>query len=540
MNKIYVKFTYIPETEKIHCEFEERYEYLALNKWFARRREGFQFDPRFKLKLWDGYTRGFDRESDQIDLGLWKEAVKMCQELGYPFQFTNKSEWPLNRDIKKSEAIEWMQEWIKGMGMSERDYQLRVASNILKDRYCNASVATSGGKTFIYSLFLFWCLTHGHKGKKFLLVVPSKTLVTQFYNDIIKYSAGRIDLNIQEIYGENPRITDPSREPDLVIATFQSLAGEKPVSKQDSKRPERTIKKIKKYPKEWFKQFWAVTGDEGHKQLSKSYQYIMKASKGYAYYRWGMSGSFPKEDSEEMMRIMQVTGPVCDQVKARELMDKGYITKVKIKGIIINWNDYEFAERLEIIAKQDKKVCYDLECAKIQESEQRIKIIKKIVTESNHNVLVLFHNTEYGQKLYQELSKDQTRIYHYIDGSISNKKRAPILTDMEQTSPNRILIASFGTLSTGVSIDSITGVIFTQSFKKEQIIIQSIGRALRLHKDKALAYIFDLVDRFNINPDRAKKEGKWQFKNVLFGHWVKRAKIYEDEEYPASTIEINL
>ena len=83
-------------------------------------------------------------------------------------------------------------------------------------------------------------------------------------------------------------------------------------------------------------------------------------------------------------------------------------------------------------------------------------------------------------------------------------------------------LIEYGTLSTGVSIKAIFNVIFADSFKSEQIIIQSIGRALRLHKDKATAMIFDLVDIFtDVNPN-----------NILYMHFMERKKFYKNREYP--------
>ena len=69
--------------------------------------------------------------------------------------------------------------------------------------------------------------------------------------------------------------------------------------------------------------------------------------------------------------------------------------------------------------------------------------------------------------------------------------------EIREEGTTKVLIASFGTLSTGVSINAIFNVIFADSFKSEQIIIQSIGRALRLHEEKKTAIIFDLVDVFS-------------------------------------------
>lgn len=518
-----MKLIYLPDLERIKIEPEEKYEYLGIKKWLARRPEGYMFDTRFKMKIWNGYNNGYDTVTDTIPLGLWREAYKCCNEFGYGFNFINKDEFPVNRKHKKSDILEWMSQFIenndylKSKDIKERDYQLRVASSVIKDRYCNISVATSGGKTFIYSLIIFYLLTHGHSNKKFLLVVPSKTLVTQFYDDMLAYSDGKININIQEIYSEKTRISNPDKEPNIIIGTYQSITD---------------------YDKNWFKQFWSVTCDEGHKSVSKSYRKILKRTFNNAYYRWGMSGSFPKDDSEEMMQIMSYTGPVIEIVKARELMDKGYITKVKIKGIHLYHNDFEFADRLDIVSSRDGKACYDLECAKIQENEDRIGVINKIVKEAKANTLVLFHNTEYGQKLFDILKeRNPDKIFHYIDGSISNKKRTPIKVEMEKTDQVHVLVASFGCLAVGVSINSITNVIFTQSFKKAQIIIQAIGRALRLHKDKKMAYIFDIVDIFNRDPDVKYRK---KFKNKLLDHWEKRVNIYNEEEYPFDVIELQL
>ena len=102
---------------------------------------------------------------------------------------------------------------------------------------------------------------------------------------------------------------------------------------------------------------------------------------------------------------------------------------------------------------------------------------------------------------------------------------------MEITDGNiKVLVASYGTLSTGVSINAIFNVIFADSFKSEQIIIQSIGRALRLHSDKKKANIFDLVDIFDSN----------NMTNILYRHFKEREKFYIKRQYPYKIIKINL
>lgn len=88
----------------------------------------------------------------------------------------------------------------------------------------------------------------------------------------------------------------------------------------------------------------------------------------------------------------------------------------------------------------------------------------------------------------------------------------------------------YGTLSTGVSIRAIFNVIFADSFKSEQIIIQSIGRGLRLHSDKDKVNIFDLVDIF-------KKD---DLGNALYRHYLERQSFYIKRKYPFKIIKVNL
>jgi superfamily II DNA or RNA helicase len=101
---------------------------------------------------------------------------------------------------------------------------------------------------------------------------------------------------------------------------------------------------------------------------------------------------------------------------------------------------------------------------------------------------------------------------------------------IKEEGATKVLIASFGTLSTGVSIRAIFNVIFADSFKSEQIIIQSIGRALRLHSDKEKAMIFDLVDVFDTT----------DFGNMHYSHFKERKRFYDKREYPNKIIKINL
>jgi superfamily II DNA or RNA helicase len=168
----------------------------------------------------------------------------------------------------------------------------------------------------------------------------------------------------------------------------------------------------------------------------------------------------------------------------------------------------------------------------IQNSDKRLEFIKKLVDKCDTNTLLLFHTIEYGTKIFNKLKEElPDKDFYYIDGEVNNKQREIIKKEMEKTDGKvKVLIASYGTLSTGVSINAIFNVIFADSFKSEQIIIQSIGRALRKHDQKKIATIFDIVDVFDPK----------ELNNILYKHFLEREKFYKKRKYPYKVIKMNL
>jgi superfamily II DNA or RNA helicase len=98
---------------------------------------------------------------------------------------------------------------------------------------------------------------------------------------------------------------------------------------------------------------------------------------------------------------------------------------------------------------------------------------------------------------------------------------------MKEKEAAKVLVASYGTLSTGVSIKNLHYLIMADSFKSEQLVIQAIGRTLRLFDGKDSAIVFDLVDVFSEKMD-----------NILYRQYIERKKFYEKREYPFKEIKI--
>jgi len=464
-----MKFRYDKQSEELVVTEATRTEYHQLDLWLTRHVKGYRFMPAFKMGVWNGQQTYF--KNGKINLGLWKEALKGCQEIGSPFFMENKIDFPINRDVTLEKVQEFCKEFFKFHKVRTKsgewiqfmpyDHQIESAYKILKNRYCMAEVATSGGKSLIISIVMFYTLKHIQPDAKILIIVPSITLVTQFYDNIIEYNWG-----INTLTEMREKKIDSVLNPDAKYSPCE-----------------------------------------------------------HAYCRFGVSGTFPDDDSCEILTIQSVLGPKITEVSANELKEKGIITPMDIKVVLMNHDDIDFDSRIKEIRKGGYgKEAFEIEKDYIHISDKRLEFIKKIVEKCDTNTLLLFHTIDYGQTIFNKLSKEiKDKDFFYIDGEISGKKREEIKKQMDSTEGNvKVLVASYGTLSTGVSINAIFNVIFADSFKSEQIIIQSIGRALRLHSDKKKANIFDLVDVYNSE----------NFNNILFRHFKEREKFYIKRSYP--------
>jgi superfamily II DNA or RNA helicase len=96
--------------------------------------------------------------------------------------------------------------------------------------------------------------------------------------------------------------------------------------------------------------------------------------------------------------------------------------------------------------------------------------------------------------------------------------------------PGAIIIASFGTFSTGINIPSIENIIFASPTKSKIRNLQSIGRGLRLNDGKSHCKLFDIADDLS-----------WKaHKNHTIKHAAIRYKLYHEEQFSIKLLEVNL
>ena len=148
------------------------------------------------------------------------------------------------------------------------------------------------------------------------------------------------------------------------------------------------------------------------------------------------------------------------------------------------------------------------------------------------NTLILFQLVEkHGKGLY-ELIKNKSgkdREVFFVYGGVDAEQREKV-REIAEKSNNAIIVASYGTFSTGINIRNLHNIIFASPSKSRIRNLQSIGRGLRLRDNKVNATLYDIADDLQYK----SKE------NFTLKHFQERINIYTEEEFDYEIHNINL
>ncbi len=205
-------------------------------------------------------------------------------------------------------------------------------------------------------------------------------------------------------------------------------------------------------------------------------------------------------------------------------MDKGYVSELTIKNITL---------------KHPSKYCklrpYRDEIEFLCGNIKRNDFIKNLALSLKGNTLVLYQYVKmHGSILYDIINtkisdmKIDRKVY-FVHGNVDVDDREFIRSIVEKEK-DAIIVASYGTFSTGINIKNLHNVIFASPSKSKIRVLQSIGRSLRLGDNKDSATLYDISDILH--------SGKTP--NVTYSHYLERRKIYEEEEFKVSnyTVEV--
>lgn len=238
-------------------------------------------------------------------------------------------------------------------------------------------------------------------------------------------------------------------------------------------------------------------------------------------YRFGLSGTIKEDNSADFSTVMALLGPMVKSIPPMFLFKEGYATPVKFKVIVLEYTSDDIKEKLYTLRRSKQlegSQILALEKNLVIKSQARFKFITDLVSNTTRNTMVLFTNVkdQYGKRIYEYLKENTDKVCFYVDGSIGQDHRDYFKKEMEN-GQNRVLVASFTTFSTGISIKNIHNIIFVESYKSEIVVKQSIGRGMRQLAGKESFTIIDIVDDFSYQGHA----------NYLYNHGKTRLEFYK-------------
>ena len=441
---------------------------------------GAKFMPSYRKRFWDGKIRLFNLKTNQIYYGLTSHIQSWAEEKNYSVEIEN------NFNAKKEFSLHEAKEFTQELNLTKepRDYQLKAFALAVRNHRGVLISPTASGKSLIIYL-----ITRYYNART-LIIVPTTSLVSQLATDFADYGY-ESDRFVHRIYAGQDKHTDKQ----IIISTWQS---------------------IYELPKEYFKSFEVIIGDEAHQFKAQSLTSIMTKATD-TQYRFGTTGTLDDSQVNELV-LRGLFGDVHKIVETAELIKRGNLAQLKIEVLTLNHpktyrRQYTYQEEVEHI------IGY----------APRNRFIRNLALSLKGNTLILYARVEsHGQILYDEIKSKHDDVF-FIHGGVETEEREDVRKIVNE-SKNSIIVASYGTFAQGINIVNLHNIIFASPTKSRIRTLQSIGRGLRQSAEKQHCKLFDIADNLTVN----KK------KNYTLNHLIERVKMYNSEQFPYELHSIDL
>jgi len=480
----------IGKKNEVYLEVKaEPHVYYELADQFTFDVPGAKFMPQFRNRHWDGKIRLFNTQTGEIYVGLLDKIISFCENHEYSYEFVNNKFYGTPFETNDYISMEGVKDYMTAISKyAPRDYQIEGVYDALKhNRRLLISPTASGKSLMIYAVVRYYV----EKQQNILIVVPTTSLVEQMYKDFAEYGWD-VGSFCHKIYAGKERETNSQ----VIITTWQS---------------------IYKLPRKYFSRFNVVVGDEAHQFKSKSLISIMSKLSD-AKYRFGFTGTLDGTQTHKWV-LEGLFGPSYKIIRTKELMAKGHVAKLDINVLLLKHPPHKFET-------------FEEEVQYIINHEKRNNLIKELTLTLKGNTLVLFARVEgHGQPLYELINNSTTenRNVFFIHGGVDTEDREKV-REITEKENNAIIVASYGTFSTGINIKNLHNVIFASPSKSRIRNLQSIGRVLRKGNNKTKATLYDIAD------DISYKSRK----NYTLNHLIERIKVYNEENFNYDIVNIPL
>ena len=461
-----------------------------ISDYFTFEVPGAKFMPQFRNRMWDGKIRMFSPHNGRIYVGLLPYIKEYCtkKSIEYTIEEGVENDRNVIRESVRGFA-ESLRPTSRGKPIQFRDYQIDAIWHAIRTNRCLLLSPTASGKSLIiYTLIRYYHMM----GLKTLILVPTTSLVEQMYSDFIDY--GWKDEYIHRVYAGN----DKGSKKPLVVSTWQS---------------------IYKLHSPYFAQYGCIIGDEAHMFKAKSLTDIMTKSRNVRY-RFGLTGTLDGTETHRLV-LEGLFGQVKKIISTKELIDRGTLAKLEIDCIVLKHTEEE--------AQRVRYYTYAEEINYLVSHPKRNKFIENLCKSIKGNTLLLFQLVEkHGVLLYNELKTLDRKVF-FVYGGTTTETREKIRAITEKET-DAIIVASYGTFSTGINIRAINNIVFASPSKSRVRVLQSIGRGLRQTDEKDTIKLFDVSDNLSYKSRP----------NYTYRHFTQRLNIYKEEQFKYEINRITL
>lgn len=488
----------------------------------------------------------YDRGTDTIPVGMVPRLTRYLKEQ-YPGISVRISKalrdlfTPPRGEVTMGE----IEEFAGTLGIHDREtgkaympfeHQYRLAYLALNRRRCSLFACTSAGKSLAMMIIARYLVER--ENRKVLVLVPSTGLVEQLYDNFYSdygwdgaaeactliHGKSRDRLSKAEIEAlRKLELGEESRLRSITISTWQSLQ-----YKDDS----------------FFRVFTAVLVDEAHSDRGEKLRGIVEKCVNANDFKVGVSGTLPEVDMRsdpadciDAGYIEGNLGPKVDVVHLRELISAGVLTPVEVKAVFI---PYPQSVRPAICSS---KCRYQDELDLMVNNGSRKDVMDMLIGAGritpDQNTVLLYKGKENLRIMREYLEERHPEFrYYVVEGEATPAERERIRKELEK-GPGCIMVATYGCMKQGVNIRLLNNLVFAEPGKSEYMIMQSVGRVVRKHPDKAVATVYDLVDDASYYTHPRGGGQPQQRLNYMMQHYYRRVGYYAKEEIPVEEIHLD-
>lgn len=517
--------------------------------------------------LWE-YTQPSGRKIYYCAIGLWQTIWQFFKENNIPYDGLQGNDKFFK--IKLQHTFEQFKDIVRSWNLKyePRPYQYEAAYKILQWKKSTSQLATRAGKTLIaYMIFRYAMEYMGMK--KILMIVPSIDLVKQAFNDFNEYA----EFFKTECIWSGGKLVESS---NITVGTFQSL-----IKFLDKKSKKYNPDFFNGYDCVFVDETHRATANQIKTIISQPFMQNIKIAFGMTgtlpkehtidrYCVHSLLGAKIQEiNPKELMDGGYISKIDIEQV--RLYYDKGVDWKEKQQDLYIRCAEYALSDYVretkpnghkekvklqnpEFLIQYEKQLPMGVLNIKqnAKTKDDYVDILKSLVQQSTganalmiekmmvhfmkerveylcsgilphcyKNTLILAHHTEYIRyftKIIQERFPE--RHVEMITGSVSSKERDRIKQLLKKYD-DCILVASYGVMSTGITLNNLCFGVLFESFKSNVVNMQSLGRGLGLADMKDKYKLYDVIDCFD----------KKAITNKIFLQGLAKIKIYKENEF---------